>query len=414
FNVLIDDANKRGVWDVSKLVSIDNVTGNLLIMSCLCSTTGIDAAAVDLRAEIADEGSTYIEDNNIDRSKNILISQSMGGLVARQLDRKYVEVYGEDERRFGGLISFCGPNQGAQVINNADLDGPAMVNEFGERGIVALAKGPVTEVLVNIENEIESTLSGLIPPIAKVLSFAVGPVFGAGVLVIDNQLDDINLNFSDYAVDFLTAIVGGGLDLAIPVLFSDFLTNNATDHAVGAPFLNELNEFDTNIPMVAVYSEEIDPVFWRVVSSFTEDTPHNFDAFQATDETWVDKADTLAARYELKENDMNLDYAVRFAWGNGADWLNGANDQWKTIIGARTPITSGSGGICYCYESSGPLPDLSYSAATPADCGLDLAIECNWYSNVIIVDYEEKPSDGVVLVESAQDLPGMLTKYSDI
>ncbi|MFT6360829.1 MAG: pimeloyl-ACP methyl ester carboxylesterase [Saprospiraceae bacterium] len=388
--------------------------------------TGIDNAAFDLENEMIDED-FYNFQNDINPTQNIIVSQSMGGLVARQVDKRTAEIFGEDERRFGGLISFAGPHQGAQILNNVDLEGPAMANEFAKNAFIALTEGP----LELVEAQIATALKDVVPLSAKIFSFAINPLLGIGINAIDNALN----NFAN-SLDFTGLITGvaGGLDLAIPLLFADFQGNNAQDHRVDSDFMTQLNQYETTIPMVAIYSLEVDPVFWRVISSFTEDVPHEFPAFQATDETWIDNSNDMLLDYVAKRNlyasnpgGMSGSDAmeVSIGYAEGVDWLLKANDLWEFIIGRQYARISYN---CVCEQwVMGEFFEYSYPAYTDAidtnpfddndntDC--NFTYQGTTYStcseavvtNVSFVKVGEG-SDGVVLAHSAKELPGRVTE----
>ena len=391
---------------------------------------GIDLAAFDVEnLMIGEDFHNY--QYGIDRKQNIIVAQSMGGLVARQVDKRTAEIFGEDERRFGGLISFAGPHQGAQILNNVDLDGPAMANEFAKDAFIALTEGPLEKV----EAQIATALKDVVPPKAKLFAFALDPLLAIGI----NEIDIALTNFAN-SLDFTGLITGvaGGLDLAIPALFDDFQGNNAKDHRVGSDFMTELNQYQTTIPMVSIYSLEIDPVFWRVLSSFTDDKPHEFAAFQATDESWIIKSNDMLLDYTAERDLYDLSIApcpvglsssdaaeVSYGYAEGVDWLLKANDFWEFIIGRQYARISYN---CVCEMwVMDQFFEYSYPAYTDAidtnpfddndntDCNFTYG--GNTYStcseavvtNISFVKVGEG-SDGVVLVHSARELPGRVTQ----
>ena len=74
----------------------------------------------------------------IEREENIYVGHSQGGLVGRYLDYR-VNAEG-DGRPFGGMVTICSPNQGAQLINNQDMVG-SFIRDFAE----SMAAGPYGE-----------------------------------------------------------------------------------------------------------------------------------------------------------------------------------------------------------------------------------------------------------------------------
>ena len=77
-------------------------------------------------------------------------------------------------------------------------------------------------------------------------------------------------------------------------------------------------------------------------------------------------------------------------------WFDGTDYVWKFLIGHRSygPDPNGTG---YC--NGGPSNLDSYTM-TMTQCGI---AQGTWYPNIVLM---VKPSDGVVLAESAKNFPG--------
>ncbi|MCK5847394.1 MAG: hypothetical protein KAG84_08140, partial [Bacteroidales bacterium] len=95
----------------------------------------------------------------------------------------------------------------------------------------------------------------------------------------------------------------------------------------------------------------------------------------------------------------------RNAWNEGLVWFDAeADTQWKTAIGARS-FTSTSSQMfrCECHDPNDPMN--GYLTDDYIDC---LDENCAPISAGFITTYHisNKPNDGVVLNESAMNLPG--------
>ena len=106
---------------------------------------------------------------------------------------------------------------------------------------------------------------------------------------------------------------------------------------------------------------------------------------------------------------------IFYGYKDGYEWLYNANDSYKVIIGAleiNTTITQ----QCWCWENDQVGgPSYIFDATGPQDCSdyenQNPEWDCDFFEFVVHHDYNYKPSDGVVLQESAENLPGKIATY---
>ena len=119
--------------------------------------------------------------------------------------------------------------------------------------------------------------------------------------------------------------------------------------------------------------------------------------------TWGLIANGLWIEYRNKEKMYSKNFQ---AWSKGVNWFNNANSQWETIIGAREyTSTTQDFWTCFCRKQNMFNPNMSITVTNPADCALQGCVVSSHYQ-VVTINTIYKPSDGVVLNESAMNLPG--------
>jgi hypothetical protein len=90
------------------------------------------------------------------------------------------------------------------------------------------------------------------------------------------------------------------------------------------------------------------------------------------------------------------------AWGRGVNWLNGANASWLGIIGAWREVPIGQACMCDCWISGAHVSMMATDCNSCVQyCGSNLIAT----SPITMIAWQFKESDGIVLAESAQDLP---------
>ncbi len=368
----------------------------------------MDGAATSLYNEIVSIGDPHCDANNIeDKTINFVIGHSQGGLVARAVDKIISEEGDDEDKRFGGIVTFGTPHQGAKVLENIDDTGPNLAVEFAQDACDVLPEGPLEEALAELPFFIQ--------------------------LFIDNPT----------LQETVDGICSNIVETSIPMVLKSQTTGVTDDFHVGSPYLNALNEYESNIPMINFWGVEDEPVAWRIASSYSLDNPDEEDAFEGDyDESVMNLVNDAIEHYQSKANEwyfISENYsngvnicsffnwiidpvhcgifqvidgivgetdalAVRNAYIKGSHWLQNANNSFKTIIGAYNYVELTTS-VCNCIlvDNQGNFIDDVFP---PAGCiPPNPNIICDLTETIINAPVS-KPSDGVVLVESASNLPG--------
>jgi pimeloyl-ACP methyl ester carboxylesterase len=378
-------------------------------------------AGVDLQNYLI--GNDLFTTNGNPFVNNFLIAHSQGGPVSRKLDMMYTNgTFATTDRRIGGIVTFGSPHRGAQIINNIPL-----LQTFSAEACSDILAGPVVE-------KVENTF---------LLQFFVGAETAQKV------------------ADEMCNFFGNSL---VPYVFKDALHPITKDYAVGASEIANLTAFQNSpactTPMVAFYGEEDDPIFWRLMYSFSVDDINSHSAFTADpDQQLVSQADENRAKYYAKremahatilydlgqyctpwrqffepvgcgiyqyylDHDIEKHEKLYWAWDKGYQWWLHADDNWRVFIGADQYITSTMTVpelFCKCQlNNSGHITNLTDEQVNSStDCqnlenslGMDFGgahtnVRCHTYTrNVtgLFTIFNHQTSDGVVVSSSAGGL----------
>jgi hypothetical protein len=335
---------------------------------------------------------------------SIVIGHSQGGLVLRTLDKLYSEEYIDDDRPFGGLVTFGTAHQGANILNNRDMIEQLVLDACHDLTIGYLTETNETSLLLD-------ALDGILKP----------------------------YELLDTVCDFFVSE-------GIPLVFDDFFDPLTDEYTVGAPEIEELNTYVPNIPYVVFYGIEDDPLIWNTLVHLTQGHSVNLDypVWGANNDSSL-TADMLEKLFDYLTNyliwDINSDYWDGFyddkwdwllappislvetwfdaieasdiaeAYYQGYRWFLEANPTWRVIIGADAYVMDDC--TCVCEYEDYPYYEVNYY--DNPDCGAcdDIAGEDPDYCwNAVDFHYETKESDGVVLVESASTVLGMTHSVS--
>jgi hypothetical protein len=331
-----------------------------------------------------------------DPMENFLIAHSQGGLVSRATDAFYIDQnFNDEDRMFGGIVTFGSPHAGAKIINNIPD-----IQDFAAVSCDVLIDGPAEE---NFQGN-----------------------WYIDLIIPDDTFEE--------ALDQLCGFVGSQV---LPSILSNFQAGITDDYAVGSPALSDLNNVSSTIPGVAFHGIEEDPIIWRTLFSL-QNNPNDFPAFGADDEQeMIDWANENTLMYEMKYYEYSdqydespsgflwngiLNFDDNFGFGDGDalnlmlkyyqgwQWWLRADVNYKTLIGAVEYEPNGIGFLCECEtdDSYGNYTSYSYSF-------VESEIECyNMEDNYTFceatevelftrVDYQ---SDGIVLASSAMAYPG--------
>ena len=375
------------------------------------SDVDLSYAALQLRTQMEDADLT--EDAYI-------IAHSQGGIVSRELDKMIDEL--GFSRTFNGVVTFGTPHQGALILNNRD-DLYGMIGSMCER----LGDGPWKD------------------------KFSDGPFFTALSLFtgIDNRMDNV--------CDLL-------VERVVPFVFDlDTYYAGITDgYYVGSPELAELNSYTPDIPYVAFWGEETEPVMYNTLVHLLPGREPNselYGPFGANNDSYLceqfnslknDYYANYEAHMEKKREilpmlgdgvgvllesllgvvdavgdilwdvyDIEADYythgELAAAWYNGYSWLQYSNDNWKVIIGGLEYVYDTTA-HCLCvgifddYELIYDYEDidaLGYSSCAEVEFYYEPYSDCEDVVNLALIDIISYVNDGIVTRESASSAPGL-------
>lgn len=350
-------------------------------------------------------GLTPIEDPG----QNFIIAHSQGGVVSRSFLNTELcyDNLPKSQLGYGGIVTFGTPNQGARIINNK-----TMFVTMASDMCVSLGGGKIQEALT-----------------FNFLGFTFQTV------VDIQKLCD---QFSGIVVPLIT----------------EFETPNITNsYAVGASDLTAINngcpanpDF-VSFPKVAFYGvEPPQNLMLRTVLYFSQ-SPNESEYFQANDDNalitqfnllkldYIAKAAEWKGHYEYAEDKkkywcnnwvgyipspitlplyaIKCDYWTSEAkkkklvydlYQNGVDWFDRFDDQYKAIIGSKG-VTLTTKKYCVCKnEITGQKTETLITLDSECESDPSSALIC-FLKNKITTTKWEKESDGVVLAESASNIP---------
>ncbi len=355
-------------------VSLANAAGALL--------TGINNA----------EG--QVDDVVDDFSNNFIIAHSQGGFVSRAVEKLLDDTL--RKRQHYGVVTFGSPHKGAKIINSRN---EGRIMEWLSDGCAYMIDAKVKDFLQH----------------KPILAFFIDTD------PITTQIE----NTCNFVSNF-------GLPFALDGLF----TAVSNSYAIDSPAVTILNAHNNpHTRKVAFYGVEhngktdgldadFDPTddqyvakqaVWRLASSKRANVS-SLPPFGADgDQDMVDKANQITmelyGKYQEARQDAfnvpciffgifdcigaHLDAAE--AYHRAYQWFNGADYVWKFLIGHRSYGVDPNG-TGYC--NGGPSHLDSYTM-TQTQCGI---AQGTWYPNTALII---KPSDGVVLAESAKTWPGV-------
>jgi hypothetical protein len=220
----------------------------------------------------------------------------------------------------------------------------------------------------------------------------------------------------------------------VPFALKKFNSPGMVELFPNAPLAKRLGKRTPSVPVVLAYGVEDEPVFWRTATSMLAtdsvglalaSNPFAMDA----DQELVTFASQQFDRHESQASDalQRAQNLRTWAWilsptlvgaliaewqaiqaereaaaaDNAAAWYLDANNSYKQLIGARRMTLFANGFWCRCIDD--PNNPSWFPVANASDCsGDDGCITIPRYEYALV----EKPSDGVVLAESAGQLQG--------
>ncbi len=373
-----------------------------------------------------------------DWERNYMIAHSQGGLVGRYLDDFYDN--SERKRAFHGLVTFGTPHQGARIVNSVlevEANGQTRAANMMQEACDALAPIQLYEYLSKLEKKI---------PVFKV-KFLGMTLFKKKIpLAKEEIVEGLREEFCNVVPAILNFSLGSLLGQPVKE------GTMAATYKVGGPAIDELNAMQTSSRKVAFYgikdgSFNSGDMFWRTYH-YQHVSPNAYDFFGANTEPenqTVQLAKGIMEQYrhymeehkswqtyhmerfhffKNKPNFMSkalyhLNQANNQKWVSGLykqgyDWMRNIDQTWRTLIGSETLKPVVKGYKCTCsgiiFDADGNMEEF-YEEKTvdkEEDCSPsnpDPKIKC-FTEAIIEMDKELKPSDGIVLAESAMNLPG--------
>lgn len=352
-------------------------------------------ASYEVSLDMDDERRDALRNESITTDPPYVIAHSQGGLVARDMDRKFAlnfsTRFNEVNRQFYGLVTFGTPHLGARIA----------VSE---------------QELLDFSSELCRTLTNSILRQELANASLKTPVY----LKLIDRLEWSIPMFNTILCDDL---VETGVDL-----LSKGQQARITEHyGPSAPYLNSLNQFyNPQLAKAAFYGVEEDPILWRLATYLVGSDPHDqvkFDRFGANQDDSIarnmdDLRQKLIVRRFDKEDELDdllyrrsktwffrrkLDQQISLvrnalkAHSDAIDFIYNSNDLYKVIIGATDHTTTKKTLVYYaCWSNSGTRVRL---ISDPSQCN-GTAVPIYRYINY------PHPSDGVVLASSQQQFPG--------
>ena len=329
------------------------------------STSNLTSAANTVKEQVRSKAYYDIEHYAMDPDDAFLIGHSQGGMVLRTMAHLDLVTKPTPMPSFGkgynGMVTLGAPLQGGRILNNRNI-----IINMSDYACRCLVEGPKNEWYVNFISRL-----------------TVGTEFAdRACRVISNQL--------------------------LPAVFGNYFDGITNSYKVGAPWIDSLNNDVANLqyikmPKVAFYAiEPQSRIFWRT-SNWLVNDPNDEEAFQANDD-WAFYNDVFGtiytkylANYEKSKLKKN-----KVAWKNGLDWFNTVDPQWQVVIGARQYNIIYR---CKCPRNSIGKPKdyvLKWTALDCIDNHCDNLFPVFWWE----VNSTIKENDGIVLAESAANLPG--------
>jgi pimeloyl-ACP methyl ester carboxylesterase len=304
--------------------------------------------------------------------RSIIIAHSQGGLVARQLMHMNMvsetNVLPQHGMNYGGVVTVASPLQGAAILKNR-----THIFTMAKDGCTRLAKG--WGVQLNV------------------------------IPLIGEKLKDMFNNLTE-------SFCGFAIDNTMPMFFKEYYDGITKDYdtstVYGKNYINMLNS-DTAVkkykdfPKMAFYAvEPQENLFWRTLNWMISNPNGNngangpdveyfganddwrfynkirpiIDIYQAMSITYRADYDVLYKKCCVTNKKLNQAWDRYIAWRDGYDWFTGTTGTWQMIMGGKK-----------CTS----IPNPNYRS---------------WMDPSYIIQCDEYENDGVVLAESAANLPG--------
>jgi pimeloyl-ACP methyl ester carboxylesterase len=396
-------------------------------------------------------------------TQGIMIGHSQGGLVGRYLDRYYSQQGNFGQRTFGGLVTVASSNQGAFIVN-AEKDHRMLSNTIN-RLSRELAAGPLSqfEHSENIFVRLIANWVNVGELAVKLIDFGSNSM---GQMLVAQNLPRIT---DDYKVGapmitetlntYVPRVRRNGQFHHTNLVAFYSVRDTLTYHFAPVQYevTVKLDENGDPVKEMRTHNNMPLPISWATLNFFTHDV-NDSAPFSAQNEEYELSARVHSTRTyytahveynRLKENQYRakrnkaifvpgLAFGLPLAkyfdeqrkaaetrkneWQRGVDFIDNADRSYRVIIGALTSeektqnITQ-----CHCLavnDVTGETLDLGsrfisasegdcegyYAAQFPLDGPFTINCTTQFYS-MTTFDWRHKDSDGVVLAESAMNIP---------
>lgn len=359
--------------------------------------TTLNSAAYEVNSLIVNQAASDITAYSMIPQSAFIIAHSQGGMVTRSLVHQYmtgltIPNFGIP---FGGFVTFSSPLQGAQILNNRN-----QIEVLANDACRSLIKGPGNNLSFNILLKLfgkESASSTL----CDIISYDLLPAFftdyyenitndymvGASAITLFNQdvANEAYMNMPKVSIGVIEPRENilwrtGNWLIYNPNTPPPFEANddwqfyNTTVHPLYLEYVSKVQQHNNQIILLSHLAEYINPFFTPTLHTLT----------------------MTGILYQIKR---------RNDWQQGVNWFNRVNTTWETIIGALDyQYTTNT--MYVCQNCSG-----SYYLMTPLiTCNQQECLNRNCRTIIPIPVTEVTPiykeNDGIVLVESAKNLPG--------
>jgi hypothetical protein len=379
------------------------------------NTTGLTYSEKSTTLLAAQDVRNYIErvattqrQLGVDPKKNFIVAHSQGGVVSQAvLYKEYCFDPNLNGPSFGGIVTFGSPHKGAMILNNAEK-----LKDWLKSGCNDLSDGPAEE----FKNGFIGKLLDLFVDDAKL------PYKGANKDTLCSKV-----------VEKVTNL----LDLLKPI------TNDYKVQGIEGPLHTYKQCIEANageMNKVAFFGvEPVKDLPWRTLDwMMVRDVNADAAKFEANDDTKLaDSLKRMRVKYVQKVAEKEKEiFELKFLYGmpcnwykwiimpitcglydykyydaidekakyeKGIAWFDKADDNWNDVIGALT-MTTRTRHYCECITKPGNKETIS-EVNDPSECKSSPGKICSLNS---ITEYVKsyKPSDGIVLAESASEFPG--------
>lgn len=357
-------------------------------------------AALDVHAALATAQQALGAPLGLPANQNLVVAHSLGGVVARRLDDLYRDS-ASFQRQFGGIATFGSPHLGAIALYNASPYGLDLARPFVREACEALGH---PEVAVYPSLPLLRWIPGLDPLLKQTVKSACGTLGNV---------------FTPFAA-------------------KDFYRPVTLDILPWSAAIQNLHAQGSEVPIVAFYGVEEEPIFWRTAQSFfsldSMGVQQMTDPFFATnDQQLVDFAQRERDRFEALADgaaDAALNYReAAHAWrllvplahyyrrqahrkesavtalNQAGLWYAHANGVYKTIVGAQKVQWLQDGWMCTCVNQQTGTVERSWVEA-PDDCEPSGGFEDCHVTHRYVLRVFQYESDGMVLAHSAGNVNG--------